>query len=67
MITILETKNGWGRTNKGWVKLEYVNTNSTTVGGNTTNKDDKKDNTTTNPEITGNGSNTVILKGVVRR
>ena len=66
VITILETKNGWGRTNKGWVKLEYVNTNSTTVGGNTTNKDDKKDNTTTNPEITGNGSNTVILKGVVK-
>ena len=23
-ITILETKNGWGRTNKGWVSLEYV-------------------------------------------
>ncbi len=66
VITILETKNGWGRTNKGWVKLEYVNTNSTTVGSNTTNKDDKKDNTTTNPEITSNGSTTVILKGVVK-
>lgn len=23
-ITILETKNGWGRTNKGWVSLNYV-------------------------------------------
>ena len=66
VITILETKNGWGRTNKGWVKLEYVNTNSTTVGSNTTNNDDKKDNTTTNPEITSNGSTTVILKGVVK-
>ena len=23
-ITILETKNGWGRTDKGWVSLQYV-------------------------------------------
>ena len=44
VITILETKDGWGRTNKGWVKLEYVNTNSTTVGGSsTTDKTDNKD------------------------
>ena len=28
VVTILETKDGWGRTNKGWVKLEYVNTNT---------------------------------------
>ena len=65
VITILETKDGWGRTNKGWIKMEYVTTNSTTVGGNKTDKDDKKD-TTTNPDITSNGSTTVILKGVVK-
>lgn len=65
VITILETKDGWGRTNKGWVKLEYVNTNSTTVG-NTNNKTDSNGNTTTNPDITSNGSTTVILKGVVK-
>ena len=65
VITILETKNGWGRTNKGWVKLDYVNTNSTTVGG--TNKDDKEETSTTvNKDIVSNGSTTVILKGVVR-
>ena len=66
VITILETKNGWGRTNKGWVKLDYINTNSTTIGGNNNDKDtdDKKD--TANSEITGNGSTTVILKGVVK-
>ena len=23
-VTILETKNGWGRTNKGWISLNYV-------------------------------------------
>ena len=65
VITILETKNGWGRTNKGWVKLDYVNTNSTTVGGN--NKDNKDDTSTTvNKDIVSNGSTTVILKGVVK-
>ena len=24
MITILEEKNGWGRTNNGWVNLQYI-------------------------------------------
>lgn len=67
VITILETKNGWGRTNKGWIKLDYVNTNSTTIGGNNDNKnnDEEKD-TPANSEITSNGSTTVILKGVVK-
>lgn len=66
VITILETKNGWGRTNKGWIKLEYVNTNSTTISG--TNDDKNTDDTTNtvNTEITSNGSTTVILKGVVK-
>ena len=64
VITILETKNGWGRTNKGWVKLEYVNTNSTSVGSTDTNKD--SNNTTTSTNITSNGSKTVILKGIVK-
>lgn len=65
VITIVETKNGWGRTNKGWVKMEYVNTNNTAIGGNTTNKDNENT-ATTNPDITGNGSTTVILKGIVK-
>lgn len=41
VVTILETKNGWGRTSKGWISMQYV----TTEGSNTdTNKDtDKKD------------------------
>ena len=70
VITILETKNGWGRTNKGWIKMEFVTTNSTTVGGSNTgssNTNTESDNKpTTNPNITSNGSNTVILKGVVK-
>jgi len=56
VITILETKNGWGRTNKGWVKLDYVNTS-----GNTTNS-----NTNNNTNVTGNGSTNVVMKGVVK-
>ena len=67
VITILETKNGWGRTNKGWIKLEYVTTNSTSISGNNNSQsstDTSKPATNTN--ITSNGSNTVILKGVVK-
>lgn len=58
VVTILETKNGWGRTNKGWIKMEFV----TTAGSSTANQnDDDKD--TVN--ITGNGSTTVQFKGIV--
>lgn len=65
VITILETKDGWGRTNKGWIKMEYVNTGSTsTTTPENTNKDTNNDTPATN--ITSNGSNTVILRGVVK-
>ena len=44
-VTILEVKNGWGRTDKGWVNLSYVKMDSTSssttdkeVGNNTTYK-----------------------------
>ena len=26
-VTILETKDGWGRTDKGWISMNYVKTN----------------------------------------
>lgn len=60
VVSILETKNGWGRTNKGWIKLDYVNTSGTTTNNNnnTTNNN--------NTNVTGNGNTTVILKGVVK-
>lgn len=65
VITILETKNGWGRTDKGWVLMEYVNTSGTTTNNNsnntTSNNDDDKDSST----VTGNGSTTVQFKGIV--
>ncbi len=34
-VTILETKNGWGRTDKGWISMQYVKT-GTTTNNNTT-------------------------------
>ncbi len=59
VITILETKNGWGRTNKGWIKLEYVKT----AGTNTNTGTNDTDKTTSN--ITGNGSTTVQFRGII--
>ena len=66
VVTILETKGEWGRTNKGWIKLEFVNTNSTSISGNNNTTTNNTTNNTTNSGITGNGSNTVILKGIVK-
>ena len=62
-ITILEVKNGWGRTNKGWVKMDYVTTSGTATNNTTTNNNNTT-NITTN--VTGNGNTTVVLKGIVR-
>lgn len=65
VITILETKNGWGRTNKGWVSMDYVTTTgntSSSSSSNTTSSSTNSGSTT----VTGNGSTTVQLKGVVK-
>lgn len=62
IVTILDTKNGWGRTNKGWIKMEYVST-ATTSTESTTNKENS--NTGNSSNITGNGSTTVQFKGIV--
>lgn len=35
-ITILETQNGWGRTNKGWISLNYVTFQQSTSTGTVT-------------------------------
>ena len=60
VVTILETKNGWGRTNKGWISMDYV----TTTGSNTTNN--TNNNTNANTNVSGNGSTSVQLRGVVK-
>lgn len=55
VVTILETKDGWGRTNKGWIKMQYVNTSADATDNKDTDKEDDKD--------TGNNANGT--KGVV--
>ena len=60
VVTILETKDGWGRTSKGWIKMEYVNTTGTPPGSNTTNTTTGNNNNTH-----GNGSTTTVAKGIV--
>ena len=65
VVTILETKNGWGRTSKGWIKMDYVDTtgSTTTNTGNNTNNNTTTGSTTSS--VTGNGSTTVQLRGIV--
>jgi len=58
IVTILEVKNGWGKTDKGWILMDYVSTGNS-AGSNNNNQDDKP---ATN---TGNGSTTVQFKGIV--
>ena len=45
-VTILETKNGWGRTNKGWISMTYVTLNGTVANNNTTSNNTTTNNTT---------------------
>ena len=67
VVTILETKDGWGRTSKGWIKMEYVNTSgtSTGTGTNTGNTGSTGNAGNTGSNTSGNGSTTVQFKGIV--
>jgi len=68
VVTILEQKNGWGRTDKGWVKMDYVTLNGSTGSGsnNNTTNNNNNSNTSTGSGVTGNGSTTVVAKGIVK-
>lgn len=57
VVTILETKDGWGRTNKGWIKMQYVNTSADAADNKDTNKDDNKDD---NKDTNTNGTKGVV-------
>ncbi len=69
VVTILETKDGWGRTSLGWVKMDYVSTTGTTTGTTnnttTTNTNTNMNTNTNTTTVTGNGSTTVVAKGIV--
>ena len=64
VVTILETKDGWGRTNKGWIKMEYVTTSATGTGSTGT-TDDDTDTDEPTVTITSNGSTSVQFRGIV--
>lgn len=64
VVSILETQNGWGRTNKGWIKMDYVSTTGGTTNNTNNNNSTNTSNTNTNID-NGNGSTTVVLKGIV--
>ena len=57
-VTVLETSNGWGRTDKGWISLNYVSFGTTTGTTNT-------GNTGTTGTTTGTTTTTGGTKGVV--
>lgn len=58
-VTILETKNGWGRTDKGWVSMKYVDLDGSSDDGN------DNDDTTTSSEIVSDGKTIALGYGVV--
>ncbi len=64
VVTIVETKNGWGKTDKGWVLMDFVTTSNTTKP-NTNTGTNTNTNTGTTNNTSGNGSTTVQFKGIV--
>ena len=58
VVTITETKDGWGKTAKGWISMEYVST----TGGNNTTTNKPNTETTEKPNTQGTAAN---IKGIV--
>ena len=67
VVTILETKDGWGRTNKGWISMDYVNTTGTSsnTGSTTGSNSTTSSNNNSGSGVSGNGSTTVQFRGIV--
>ena len=59
-VEILEIKDGWGRTSKGWISMKYVKQAGTSTEDNKTTEDDK-----TTAEIESDGKTKVLGYGVV--
>ena len=60
VVTISEVKDGWGKTAKGWISMDYVNTTGGTDTKPETNKNDKNNNT--NNDTQGTAAD---IKGIV--
>lgn len=58
VVTITETKDGWGKTNKGWISMEYVST----TGGTDTKDESSGNEQNTTGETQGTAAN---IKGIV--
>ena len=62
-VTVTETKDGWGKTDKGWISMDYVTTASS---GSTSNSSGSNNSSTSSgTTIQSNGSTTVLSKGIV--
>ena len=61
VVTILETKNGWGRTDKGWISMQYVKTGSTTGANNTNTNNNTTTNNNNNTTTTTQDGNTYFI------
>ena len=55
-VTITETKDGWGKTDKGWVSLKYVSGTTASTGNTTTTTDSKYTTLVTNGSTTSLGT-----------
>lgn len=65
VVTILETKDGWGRTSLGWILLEYVSSNDTSTKADTSTGSDTTNKTDSSKTDTGDGSTKVVAEGMV--
>lgn len=63
VVTILETKDGWGRTDKGWISLKYVDLEGNVSNNTSTDNDDNKN---SNESLVSDGSSKVLGYGVVK-
>lgn len=59
-VTILERSNGWGRTNKGWINLKYVD-----FTGKTTASSSGSSSSGTNSATVSNGNKVILGYGTV--
>ena len=65
-VTIIETKNGWGRTDKGWVSMKYVDLEGSSDSDKKDNKDDKDNkNDKDTSKLVTNGKTSILGYGVV--
>ncbi len=65
-VTVTETKNGWGKTDKGWISMAYVTSSSSSNTNSNTNNNSNNNSSDSDATIESNGSTTVVAKGIVK-